>query len=165
MALTDIRVNGRSVALVASDPKRVALRSKKGEAGALGVDDNTYIELDITDEGDEEVVVYPPDYLALKVETDPIETTAATTITIQYEANLDTDSVPDDEDFVVKENGVELDVSAVAIATDTVTLTVATITTGRTLRIDYTPGVTPLRAATGTKLAAPLSQAFCKNNV
>lgn len=165
MALTDVRVNGRSVALVSSDPKRVALRGKKGEAGAMGVDDNTYVELEATDEGDSQVVVYPPAYLGLKVETDPIETTSATTITIQFAANLDTGSVPSDEDFVVKQNGVELDVSAVAIATDTVTLTLATITTATTLRIDYTPGVNPLRAATGTKLVGPLFQAFCKNNV
>jgi hypothetical protein len=68
--------------------------------------------------------------------------------------DLHQDSLPDDEDFYLTQNGVELDITTVDINQDSLKLSLASsVTYGTTLLLDYTSSINALQDSSGNKVA------------
>ena len=99
----------------------------------------------------------PPSFVSAEVNS--------TTLTITYDETLDASSVPAGTDFTVTGGtSGEVTVSSVSITGTDVALTLASaVQSGETVTLDYTPGTTPIRDASGND-AASLSGENVTNN-
>ncbi len=88
-----------------------------------------------------------------------------TSLTITYDENLDTGSVPAAGDFTVTVAGSERTVSTVEVSEATVTLTLASaVRAAETVTVSYTAGTNPVQDATGNAAANLTNQAVTNNS-
>jgi len=78
------------------------------------------------------------------------------TLTLTYNENLDTSSVPSGGDFIVKVNGtVQSAPTGITVSGSSMTMTLyQAVPSGSTVTISYTPGTHPLRDLTGNNATA-----------
>ena len=104
------------------------------------------------------VKVGPPVFVSAIVEDE--------ILTISYDMNLDTGSVPDEGDFVVNVNAVPVSVDSVGVVGDTVVLTlVAPILRGTTVDISYTiPVSNPIQDFSGVDAVALVNESVTNDS-
>ena len=104
------------------------------------------------------VKVGPPVFVSAIVEDE--------ILTISYDMNLDTGSVPDEGDFVVNVNAVPVSVESVGVVGDTVVLTlVAPILRGTTVDISYTiPVSNPIQDFDGVDAVALVNESVTNDS-
>ncbi|MDQ5954175.1 MAG: hypothetical protein QG583_103, partial [Patescibacteria group bacterium] len=104
------------------------------------------------------VKVGPPVFVSAIVEDE--------ILTISYDMNLDTGSVPDEGDFVVNVNAVPVSVESVGVVGDTVVLTlVAPILLGATVDISYTiPVSNPIQDFDGVDAVALVNESVTNDS-
>ncbi|MCY4583357.1 MAG: SwmB domain-containing protein, partial [Chloroflexi bacterium] len=91
-------------------------------------------------------------------------TVDGTELTLNYNEALDTASVPATADFTVSVAGTNQTPTGVAVAGQTVTLTLGTAATaGQTVTVSYTAGTNPIQDLAGNDAAALTSQAVTNN--
>lgn len=100
--------------------------------------------------------------ISLSLTLAPLLVTAAVsgaTLELTYNLPLNVASVPAADDFEITVAGVERGVSAVAIADNKVTLTLASaVTAGQVVTVSYTPGVNVIQDPAGNRVAALMNE-------